>query len=1420
MAQDKSDADYVAAKAAITEGTYRIKTTVNGTDYYVTTNGGLTSVKNNACYFDITQTSGGYFGTGFRIDGGGTRFTNSPKNGDYAVLNVTNFATSTGDRTDWERQILYLNSEGKYAIRTCNVADGTGWNDCGKTHWTYSADGAVTAQYTYDRVYIWDFEGPLTTINVTYKLVEADGTTEVSSKTVKQEANSSIISPLPGTGEDFNGFFHEKFYYDYAVSSETVGDTDCTITITRTEKAGVVKGLSDLSNYKAYNIGCDRGAMIAYDGKMVNTALAAAANVKPYGKFALLNYEDNYYIFSIDENKFVKNDASVALDLTTVGFSTEDAMVMVPQDGVEAYFLWHFNATDKYLNTNGNQPLGYVINYYSTPDPGNKYYMVAVDDFDPTDALAELDAYFHPAYTVTYKIKDTYGNVIFTSEPQPTKLGAHITTLLPEYQLPLYTYSEADVTISEQNTTVEYTATWTGAFEISADFATAHWYDMAMRSTWYVTSAVKDTDGAYKTQNANTMGLVEDSYQWAFVGNGYEGFKIINKAAGDGNSFGWTDAQATNSGIPTIMSDSEGNHRWRIVSSTNTTVPAGSFVLNVPGTNLYINQFGGEGGSVKFWDSANNLSDAGSAFTVFDVPTNFASFVADEIAPYVEPTGYFTFTDAVKAAIGYNESMKTECSFDEYKAMKEALQTALDDVNSYILPETGYYILKNKNYGTYMGIDPSDANMYGNYNTAVAAKQIVKLTKTGDATYTIGLMGKFAPATVTQSTQVIATADAANYTVIITTPGFAAFQLNPEVKMSALHRASDGNIVGWEASSAASQWEVIDAESIEFTIGAEGYATAYLPFPAEFGGTIPLPEPKGVWTFDDTNDLLAGTGIATLKATTHAKNNVTETDLATAGITTVDGPYEGNGALNIPVGSSLLMSANTNATNIGTYTIMYDVCVEDGSTYVPLLQNSLTDGKDGSLFISNNKVGLGGGLGYHGSIENNKWYRIVFAVQPNGASLYVDGVQLASNLNLTAAYNQHWLLTTGALFFADEDGEEKAIKTSEVRFWDTVLSADQIADLGSVTGDAPKFPEAVGSWTFDDATDPYATTGTATLSEVGSATITATDGEVTVPVGAGLELKTNLDNIPNAYTLLLDVKLADVSGYIALFQNDITNSKDASIFINGGKIGLNSAGLGYKGTINADTWYRIVTVIDNGYCTLYVDGEQVGKSAGQDVNAWTMRDTKELMLFTDDSGEEKEVTTSEVRFWNTALTASQIAQLGTVGTTIDDENDKPGFEEPTAYTAVIGEAGSKKWLTLNKVEGTIPTKTAVVIKGTPKTYLYKIAAETAPVDNNDLKGTLEPIEATGKYILAKPQGKEIGFYLAESGTIAAGKAYIELPGNTGVKALLFNAEDETAISNVNANGNGNNAAIYNMAGQRISKLQKGVNIVNGKKILK
>ncbi|MBR5394728.1 MAG: hypothetical protein IK144_06540 [Bacteroidaceae bacterium] len=111
------------------------------------------------------------------------------------------------------------------------------------------------------------------------------------------------------------------------------------------------------------------------------------------------------------------------------------------------------------------------------------------------------------------------------------------------------------------------------------------------------------------------------------------------------------------------------------------------------------------------------------------------------------------------------------------------------------------------------------------------------------------------------------------------------------------------------------------------------------------------------------------------------------------------------------------------------------------------------------------------------------------------------------------------------------------------------------------------------------------------------------------------------------------------------------------------------------------------------------------------------------------------------------------------------------------------------------------------------------AGEIVKVADNVFKGTTEDIDAAGKYILAKPAGQPAGFYKATQGTIKAGKAYLELPEGVDIKAFYFEEDEATGISNVD-NAQIENGAIYNLAGQRLNKVQKGINIINGKKVLK
>lgn len=75
------------------------------------------------------------------------------------------------------------------------------------------------------------------------------------------------------------------------------------------------------------------------------------------------------------------------------------------------------------------------------------------------------------------------------------------------------------------------------------------------------------------------------------------------------------------------------------------------------------------------------------------------------------------------------------------------------------------------------------------------------------------------------------------------------------------------------------------------------------------------------------------------------------------------------------------------------------------------------------------------------------------------------------------------------------------------------------------------------------------------------------------------------------------------------------------------------------------------------------------------------------------------------------------------------------------------------------------------------------------------------------------------YHVANTGTVGAYRAYFTVTADTPVKALNFVFDElPTAINAVEAAQN-EKAEIYNLAGQRLNKAQKGVNIINGKKVL-
>jgi len=150
----------------------------------------------------------------------------------------------------------------------------------------------------------------------------------------------------------------------------------------------------------------------------------------------------------------------------------------------------------------------------------------------------------------------------------------------------------------------------------------------------------------------------------------------------------------------------------------------------------------------------------------------------------------------------------------------------------------------------------------------------------------------------------------------------------------------------------------------------------------------------------------------------------------------------------------------------------------------------------------------------------------------------------------------------------------------------------------------------------------------------------------------------------------------------------------------------------------------------------------------------------------------------------------------------------------TAHAATL----NGNYVKLSDAVTTVPAGTAVVVQAAEGTY--RVPVTTNAVNNvaNELVAS-DGVAADGtQYILAKVDNKAGFAQATPASTIPAGKGYIVIKAAQEVKAFYpFDGDDETAIDNVSVPVN--DAAIYNLAGQRVSKMQKGINIVNGRKVL-
>ena len=170
-----------------------------------------------------------------------------------------------------------------------------------------------------------------------------------------------------------------------------------------------------------------------------------------------------------------------------------------------------------------------------------------------------------------------------------------------------------------------------------------------------------------------------------------------------------------------------------------------------------------------------------------------------------------------------------------------------------------------------------------------------------------------------------------------------------------------------------------------------------------------------------------------------------------------------------------------------------------------------------------------------------------------------------------------------------------------------------------------------------------------------------------------------------------------------------------------------------------------------------------------------------------------------------------------------------GVRAYVATTLPVMDDG-KGTIAMTPVNGIIPANTGALLCAEEGEYVFtKAESEGTPVTGNMLCGyaganeyaEVEKPEGSTNYVLTVEYGK-VGFYKKDSAfKVYNNKAYLNLPASVaGARALYFSFGDGATGIFETESGEQKTENYYDLSGRRVEKAQKGIYIVNGKKVVR
>ena len=158
------------------------------------------------------------------------------------------------------------------------------------------------------------------------------------------------------------------------------------------------------------------------------------------------------------------------------------------------------------------------------------------------------------------------------------------------------------------------------------------------------------------------------------------------------------------------------------------------------------------------------------------------------------------------------------------------------------------------------------------------------------------------------------------------------------------------------------------------------------------------------------------------------------------------------------------------------------------------------------------------------------------------------------------------------------------------------------------------------------------------------------------------------------------------------------------------------------------------------------------------------------------------------------------------------------FTSATGLEAYIANIDGSNKVSFTKVDN-VPANTGVLLKGAAGDYnISTVASSATDVSSNAFIGVPTDTKVAAGIFVLMNGAQGVGFYkTTKEFTVGANTAYLPATAAPTRSFIGFDATETTAIENVNVNMNVNE--IYDLQGRRVVAPQKGLYIINGKKVV-